>query len=55
MNDELTVIVEVGPGRGERGNAVYRDLVRASLIVDQAQPSYHARTHEDAGRDTRFR
>lgn len=26
--------VEIEAGRGARGNAVYRDLVRASLIVD---------------------
>jgi hypothetical protein len=34
VNDELGVLVEVEAGRGARGNAVYRDLVRASLIVD---------------------
>jgi hypothetical protein len=33
VNDQLGVIVEVEAGRGARGNAVYRDLVRASLIV----------------------
>ena len=33
VHDELGVVVEVEAGRGARGNAVYRDLVRASLIV----------------------
>lgn len=34
VHDELGVLVEVEAGRGADGNAVYRDLVRASLIVD---------------------
>jgi hypothetical protein len=34
MHDQLGVVVEVEAGRGARGNAVYRDLIRASLIVD---------------------
>lgn len=34
VHDELGVVVEVEAGCGARGNAVYRDLVRASLIVD---------------------
>ena len=34
VHDELGVLVEVEAGRGARGNAVYRDLVRTSLIVD---------------------
>jgi hypothetical protein len=33
VHDELGILVEVEAGRGARGNAVYRDLVRASLIV----------------------
>ena len=33
VHDELGVVVEAEAGRGARGNAVYRDLVRASLIV----------------------
>ena len=33
VNDEIGVVVEVEAGRGARGNAVYRDLIRASLIV----------------------
>lgn len=28
------VLLEVEAGRGARGNAVYRDLIRTSLIVD---------------------
>lgn len=34
VHDQLGIVVEVEAGRGARGNAVYRDLVRASLIVD---------------------
>ena len=34
VHDELGVLIEVEAGRGARGNAVYRDLVRTSLIVD---------------------
>ncbi len=33
VHDDLGVLVEVEAGRGARGNAVYRDLVRTSLIV----------------------
>ena len=33
FHDELGIAVEVEAGRGARGNAVYRDLVRTSLIV----------------------
>src|SRR5713101_2134393 len=34
VHDELGVAVEIEAGRGARGNAVYRDLVRASVLVD---------------------
>ena len=33
VHEELGVVVEIEAGRGARGNAVYRDLIRASLIV----------------------
>ncbi len=33
VHDELGIVVEVEAGRGARGNAVYRDLIRTSLIV----------------------
>jgi hypothetical protein len=33
VHDELGIVVEVEAGRGARGNAVYRDLIRSSLIV----------------------
>lgn len=33
VNDDLGVVVEIEAGRGARGNAVYRDLIRSSLIV----------------------
>lgn len=32
VHDDLGVVVEVEAGRGARGNAIYRDLIRASLI-----------------------
>ena len=34
VHDALGILVEVEAGRGARGNAVYRKLVRSSLIVD---------------------
>jgi hypothetical protein len=34
VNEELGVLLEVEAGRGAKGNAVYRDLIRTSLIVD---------------------
>jgi hypothetical protein len=34
VHDELGILVEVEAGRGWMGNAVYRDLIRTSLIVD---------------------
>jgi hypothetical protein len=34
IHDQLGVVVEIEAGRGARGNAVYRDLIRASLLVD---------------------
>jgi hypothetical protein len=34
VHEELGILLEVEAGRGARGNAVYRDLVRTSLIVD---------------------
>lgn len=33
VHDELGVLVEIEAGRGAQSNAVYRDLIRASLIV----------------------
>ena len=35
-HDELGIIVEIEAGRGARGNAIYRDLVRCSLIVEMS-------------------
>lgn len=34
VHDELGIVVEVEAGRGARSNAVYRDLIRTSLIVN---------------------
>lgn len=34
VHDGLGVVVEVEAGRGARGNAAYRDLIRAALILD---------------------
>ena len=33
IHDDLGIVVEIEAGRGARGNAAYRDLIRASLIV----------------------
>ncbi|MGA2877189.1 MAG: hypothetical protein ABSE82_16860 [Nitrososphaerales archaeon] len=33
FNDSIGIAVEIEAGRGARGNAVYRDLIRTSLIV----------------------
>ncbi|OWY63036.1 hypothetical protein B7486_55240, partial [cyanobacterium TDX16] len=33
VHDELGIVVEIEAGRGARGNAVYRDLIRTSLIA----------------------
>jgi hypothetical protein len=33
VHDELGVVLEVEAGRGARGNAAYRDLIRTSLIL----------------------
>ncbi len=33
VHDDLGIVVEVEAGRGAQSNALYRDLVRASLIV----------------------
>src|SRR5262249_41768914 len=34
VHDQLGIVVEIEAGGGGRGNALYRDLIRASLIVD---------------------
>lgn len=34
FNDTYGIALEVEAGRGARGNAVYRDLIQASLLVD---------------------
>lgn len=34
FHDELAIALEVEAGRGARGNAVYRDLIESSLLVD---------------------
>lgn len=53
VHDELGVLLEVEAGRGARGNAVYRDLVRTSLIFDArylalgVMDEYH---HQSGGR-----
>lgn len=33
-HDDLGIVVEVEAGRGARGNAAYRDVIRTSLILD---------------------
>jgi len=54
VHDGLGIVVEIEAGRGARGNALYRDLIRASLLVDirylvlGLMLSYK---HKSAGRD----
>lgn len=33
-HDEFGIVVEIEAGRGARGNAAYRDVIRTSLILD---------------------
>src|SRR5439155_3401282 len=54
VHEELGIIVEVEAGRGARGNALYRDLVRSSLLVDMkylALGLMLSYRHKSAGRD----
>jgi hypothetical protein len=54
VHDDLGILLEVEAGRGARGNAVYRDLVRTSLIVEArylalgVMREYH---HRSSGRN----
>ena len=34
FHDQLGIVLEIEAGRGARGNAIYRDLIRSSLIVE---------------------
>lgn len=34
FHEDLGIVIEVEAGRGALGNAIYRDIVRAALIVD---------------------
>ena len=34
MHDELGIVLEIEAGRGAMSNALYRDIIRASLIVE---------------------
>lgn len=34
VHDVLRIVIEIEAGRGAKSNAVYRDLIRASLVVD---------------------
>jgi hypothetical protein len=53
FHEELGIAVEIEAGRGARGNAVYRDLIRSSLLVDArylalgVMSAYH---HQSSGR-----
>lgn len=54
FHDELGIAVEVEAGRGARGNATYRDIIRASLILDARHFALlvpHTYRHKSAGRD----
>ncbi len=55
FHDGHGIVLEVEAGRGARGNAVYRDLIRTSLLVDAAflviavMDTYR---HQSSGRPT---
>jgi hypothetical protein len=54
FHEDQGIVVEVEAGRGARGNAAYRDIVRTSLILDARyfallQPT--AYRHTSGGRD----
>jgi hypothetical protein len=54
VHDALGIVVEVEAGRGARSNAVYRDLIRTSLIVNVkylALGVQLAYRHDAQGRD----
>ena len=55
IHDAEGIVVEVEAGRGARGNAVYRDIIRTSLIVDVkylALGVMHSYRHLSAGKAT---
>lgn len=54
FHEKHGIVVEVEAGRGARGNAAYRDIIRTSLIVDARyfallQPTVYR--HTSGGRD----
>ncbi len=58
VHDGLGVVVEVEAGRGARSNAVYRDLIRSSLIVNARFLALGVQTayrHESDGRTVTVR
>jgi hypothetical protein len=53
VHDDLGIVVEIEAGRGARGNAVFRDLIRASLLVDVrflALGVMHEYRHQSGGK-----
>jgi hypothetical protein len=61
FHKELGIVIEVEAGRGARGNADYRDLLRTSLILDAQYLAlllplaYRFRSGERDGVETAFR
>ena len=54
VREDIGVLLEVEAGRGARGNAVYRDLIRTSLIVDARFLALGVMTeyrHKSSGKD----
>lgn len=54
VHEELGILLEIEAGRGARGNAVYRDLIRTSLIVDArflALGVMQAYRHQSSGKE----
>jgi hypothetical protein len=55
VHDALGIVVEIEAGRGARGNAVYRDLIRTALIVDVrflVLGVMRCYRHQTSGKDT---
>lgn len=58
FHEDLGIALEVEAGRGARGNAVYRDLIQTSLLVDArflalaVQLTYR---HKSSGKDITVR
>jgi hypothetical protein len=58
IHDTQGIVIEIEAGRGARGNAVYRDLIRSSLIVGAKYLALGVMLeyrHKTKGKDTRVK